>query len=123
MDNVTVYNILRGVSSYELSAIIRYVPRPAKSDYIRGFLMRRFAKKINTGEVLEIDPATRQNPFYVFKQIKWTLTGNKNTEYKNGYSVLGVYEKNENAINELKTAGFTDVNQILKDPLQFWRGY
>lgn len=122
-NNVTIYNILGGVGSYKPRGLAGYFPQPREIDYKYGFLTRSFAKRINTGEILEVDPATRQNPYYVFKQIRWFLTGNRDTVIKDGHKDYGVYDKNKNSIEKLKKEGFTEIESVLRDPLQFWRGY
>ena len=99
-----------------------YVPQVKDSDYKRGYINRYLAKRINTGIIVEVSPIQIPNPYYSIKKIKWKLSGPKNTKCGE-YTDIGVEDANLDSINKLKREGFNFIENILDNPLQFWRGY
>lgn len=97
---------------------------PQQSDYESGYIDRYFVKRANDVSIYE---TSKDNYFdissrlYIKIVIKWKLTGKRNDIYQNGIKTYeGVYEYNKNQINIYKKV-VIGLENILRDPLEFWK--
>lgn len=91
---------------------VSYYPKPTEEDYIKGYFIRYFIKKINSkGFVIEISPEEYNNfingtvnydvSFYLVTEIFWKLTGSLNTKRYSQYDIrLGIIDINKKNTEE-----------------------
>lgn len=105
-------------SSLELTDIQSYNPIVVESDYVRGYFIRYFAKRLTgPGYITEISEETYSNITngklpssilgYQITEMTWQLTGPLNNTRVSPYQVVGgVYDTNKKT-TEAKAVGFT----------------
>jgi hypothetical protein len=107
-------------------APIPYKPTPAKDDYIRGYVPRYFAKKVNEDVVVEIQfnrVGSINTSLYVIVTLNWRISGPKESIYTNGImDKYGVKAQNLFSIETVKTEQGVDLYKVLPNPLEFWQG-
>jgi hypothetical protein len=115
------YGEFREISN--ASAFVKYRPIPTQEDYSRGYLVRFFAKKVNENNIIEIDAGSTNRLLYKVVQVQWKITGPKNNIYKDGIlDKAGVIDQNKFEIDRLKKEQDIDLREVLKNPLEYWRG-
>lgn len=103
---------------------VSYLPNPTVSDYEAGSINRYFVSNINYNNTIEI---TEDQYSYVDTKIykkaflNWKISGKKLDVIENKIlKYRGVYNHNIIEIRKLKET-LRDIENILKDPLQFWK--
>lgn len=101
---------------------------PSSSDYKSGLYYRLFCLRINDGSIVEIPErdwvTVTSNPLYTSIKLKWKISGTRNNVFDgNILTHHGVEEHNISEIQKAKRNGFKNIDTILKNPLQYWRGY
>ena len=91
-------------------------------------IKRCFVEKINTGECFEIKLKDKKkiesNPLYKTWIVQWKVVGPQTNVIRNGIvEIEGITEFNKSSIQKSKQNGFKNIEKVLKNPLQFWRGY
>jgi hypothetical protein len=87
-----------------------YFPIPTESDYVKGYILRSFIKKVNDlGFITEISPTEYANfqngtvdydvSYYLTYQIRWKLTGPLNSKRVGQYDVrAGIIDTNKRLV-------------------------
>lgn len=115
-----------GLDSYQYITPLPIKPDISTEDYENGFVERNFVSNINYDNVIETDGYSfsgSSSGFFKKQSIQWKISGPKNNVYENKILKFeGVHEYNTKTINELEKT-FPDIKKILKNTLEFWRGY
>ena len=98
------------------------------TDVANGYVLRYFIKKINDGNILEINKKTYDDyngtlidpNLYTIILIKWYITGNVQSTTINGITTIGVYEKNEAALRKAEKR-MSGITAKLPDLLELYR--
>ena len=119
-------NLVKNISDFDLQLPKTIVPSPSELDYDNGFIRRYFIQKTNdsNGFVFEISHEMygyySDNPFWKVADLKWRITGPKETVYnKMGeLSDVGVEITNKQIIN-LTSKKIRNIGLYLPNLLQF----
>lgn len=120
--DVRQYNILKNRTASNYVSPIPYYPIVETSDYELGYIMRYFVQK-------------RNNPYVTIQEIDPTQFNTLNNKNRPGISILlwnyvevkwtirGAYasQLNLQEIRKSEIAGFVNLQNYLKDPLEFWK--
>jgi hypothetical protein len=119
-------NLVKNISDFDLQLPKTIVPTPSELDYDNGFIRRYFIQKTNdsNGFVFEISDEMHKyysdNPFWKVADLKWRITGPKQTVYnqKGELSDIGVEITNKQIIN-LTSKTIRNISLYLPNLLQF----
>jgi hypothetical protein len=119
-------NLVKNISDFDLQLPKTIVPSPSELDYDNGFIRRYFIQKTNdsNGFVFEISDEMynyyTDNPFWKVADLKWRITGPKQTVYnhKGELSDIGVEITNKQIIN-LTSKTIRNISLYLPNLLQF----
>jgi hypothetical protein len=97
-----------------------------QQDFENGYINRYFVGRINYEDFFETNFAdynlTVKN-FYKKIIIKWKITGPEYSQYTgNMLETVGVVNYNVAQIQNAKST-FNNIDSVLTDPKQYWRGY
>lgn len=101
-------------------------PSPNIDDYKLGIFKRAFAKKINDERIVEISMEQANNlntDLYIVIVAQWTISGIRETKTTNGILEHGVNQMNRFEIDRIKKEQFIDLNKVLPNMLEYWRGH
>jgi len=103
-------DILKKINTSSKGAPTPYFPIPTESDYVKGYILRSFIKKVNDlGFITEISPTEYTNfqngtvdydvSYYLTYQIRWKLTGPLNSKRVGQYDVrAGIIDTNKRLV-------------------------
>ena len=124
-------NLLKNPSFYEIKYPETIVPSPTDDDYSVGFIRRYFVRKTNdvNGHVFEISEKVykeyiaSESPFWIYENIKWRITGPKNSYMNNDGIItdIGVINSNKASIT-LGAVKIPNLKLYLPNLMQFHRG-
>jgi hypothetical protein len=129
MINPAIVNVYDEIGTNPVVDIIyaeSYKPQPSQGDYGTGQITRYFVQKINQPIVQEVSPENfLQVPdsFYKKVSLTWKITGIQKSK-KTGKNVeaIGVEDFNKESILEASKT-VDDINKVVKNYLEYWRGY
>lgn len=115
-----------GLDNYKYLQPSTYIPTITQTDYDNGYINRFFVGRINYFEVIETnykDFNMTNTRYFTKVQIDWKITGVEFNVY-NGkmLEAAGVVNYNRYRIIEAQRV-IPNINRILNNPKQFWRGY
>ena len=115
-----------GLNNYKYLQPATYIPTITQKDYDEGYINRFFVGRINYFEVIETsykDFNMTNTSYFTKVQINWKITGIEFNVY-NGklLEMVGVVNYNTYRIKESQLV-IPNIDQILNNPKQFWRGY
>lgn len=114
------------LSSYKYITPANYKPIITEQDYERGYITRFFVGKINYFDVYETNNKEYKlaNSIYYNKaKVDWKITGPEFNIFDGKIlQTTGVVNYNILSINNAK-AYISNIQLILNNPKQFWRGY
>ena len=115
-----------GLDNYKYLQPSTYIPTITQADYDNGYINRFFVGRINYFEVIETnykDFNMTNTRYFTKVQIDWKITGVEFNVY-NGkmLEAAGVVNYNRYRIIEAQRV-IPNINRILNNPKQFWRGY
>ena len=110
--NVTKVGSINNVSTSNINATepTSYQPKPLESDYVKGYFMRFFVKKVNENgyvkEISEEEYLTIQDgsapydvSYYQIESVMWKLTGPLNTVRLSQYDIrAGIIDTNKRLV-------------------------
>ena len=101
-------------------------PSPNANDYLNGYINRYFVKKINDNTIYEVDSvgyANVSNTLYTKSSLSWKITGRPKSS-NDGKTVtdVGVISYNSYSISVLEKT-IPGIRNILRNVVEFWRGY
>jgi len=119
-------DIAKNIENFTLQIPKTVIPIPTEFDYDNGFIRRYFIQKTNdsNGFVFEVSQEVhdelRDNPFWKVADLKWRITGPKQTVYnqKGELSDIGVEITNKQIIN-LTSNTIRNISLYLPNLLQF----
>jgi hypothetical protein len=119
-------DIAKNIENFTLQIPKTVIPIPTEFDYDNGFIRRYFIQKTNdsNGFVFEVSEEVhdelRDNPFWKLADLKWRITGPKETVYnqKGELSDIGVEITNKQIIN-LTSKTIRNISLYLPNLLQF----
>jgi hypothetical protein len=119
-------DVARNIENFTLQIPKTIIPIPNEFDYDNGFLRRYFIQKTNdsNGFVFEVSSELYDeyidNPFWKVADLKWRITGPKQTIYnqKGELSDIGVEITNKQIIN-LTSNTIRNIGLYLPNLLQF----
>ena len=119
-------DVAKNIENFTLQIPKTVIPIPTEFDYDNGFIRRYFIQKTNDSngfvfEVsLEVHDELRDNPFWKVADLKWRISGPKETVYnKMGeLSDVGVEMTNKQIIN-LTSKKIKNIGLYLPNLLQF----
>jgi hypothetical protein len=119
-------DIAKNIENFTLQIPKTLIPIPTEFDYDNGFIRRYFIQKTNdsNGFVFEVSEEVhdelRDNPFWKLADLKWRITGPKQTVYnqKGELSDIGVEITNKQIIN-LTSKTIRNISLYLPNLLQF----
>jgi hypothetical protein len=119
-------DVARNIENFTLQIPKTVIPTPTEFDYENGFIRRYFIQKTNdsNGFVFEISSEVYDelvgNPFWKVADLKWRITGPKETVYnqKGELSDVGVEMTNKQIIN-LTSKKIRNIGLYLPNLLQF----
>lgn len=122
---LTVKSIV-DLSSYGYVTPATYKPILTQQDYENGYITRFFVGKINYFDIFETNNKEYNlaNSIYYNKvKVDWKITGPEFNVY-NGkiLQTAGVVNYNLLSINEARVY-IPNIQLVLNNPKQFWRGY
>lgn len=122
----TPNNIKSLINAPEIYSPSVYKPSVTEKDYNNGFINRYFVGRINYEDFFEtsiMDYNLAPTNFYKKIIIKWKITGPKYNIYTGKMlETVGVVDYNFARISEARVK-FPEIQMILTDLTQFWRGY
>lgn len=122
-DNVK--NIV-GLGSFDFAKPSTYIPTITQDDYDRGYIDRFFVARINYFDVIETnykDYNTANTSYFIKTKIDWKITGPElNTYIGKTLQETGVVNYNNFRIRDAQLY-IKNINIILNNPKQFWRGF
>jgi hypothetical protein len=115
-----------GLGTFNFSSPSTYMPNIAKKDYENGYIKRYFISNRNYFNAIETDAKsynTADDNFYSKVSIEWKITGAEYNVY-NGkiLQTTGVVDFNKLKIKQASSV-IKNIQSILNNPKQFWRGY
>lgn len=119
-------DVAKNIENFTLQIPKTVIPIPTEFDYDNGFIRRYFIQKTNdsNGFVFEVSEEVhdelRDNPFWKVADLKWRITGPKETVYnqKGELSDIGVEITNKQIIN-LTSKTIRNISLYLPNLLQF----
>jgi len=121
-------DIAKNIENFTLQIPKTVIPIPTEFDYDNGFIRRYFIQKTNdsNGFVFEVSEEVhdelRDNPFWKVADLKWRITGPKETVYnqKGELADIGVEITNKQIIN-LTSKTIRNISLYLPNLLQFYK--
>jgi hypothetical protein len=121
-------DVAKNIENFTLQIPKTVIPIPTEFDYDNGFIRRYFIQKTNdsNGFVFEVSEEVhdelRDNPFWKVADLKWRITGPKETVYnqKGELSDIGVEITNKQIIN-LTSKTIRNISLYLPNLLQFYK--
>jgi hypothetical protein len=121
-------DIAKNIENFTLQIPKTVIPIPTEFDYDNGFIRRYFIQKTNdsNGFVFEVSEEVhdelKDNPFWKLADLKWRITGPKQTVYnqKGELSDIGVEITNKQIIN-LTSKTIRNISLYLPNLLQFYK--
>jgi len=123
------YKQLTKNKSAELNiAVSAYIPKPKDTDYAKGYITRYFTQKTNdlNSPIFEVSQAEytrlRSSIVYVTTQLRWRLTGPKESTYDSNGKLIdkGIMESNRISI-KLASVVIKNLNLYLPNTFQFMK--
>lgn len=119
-------DVAKNIENFTLQIPKTVIPIPTEFDYDNGFIRRYFIQKTNdsNGFVFEVSEEVHDelgdNPFWKVADLKWRITGPKQTVYnqKGELSDIGVEITNKQIIN-LTSKTIRNISLYLPNLLQF----
>jgi len=115
-----------GLGSYKYIQPSTYIPTITQSDYDEGYISRFFVGRINYFEVIETnykDFNMADSSYFTKININWKITGPEFDVYNNKIlEMVGVVNYNKYRIKEAQQV-IPNIDRVLNNPKQFWRGY
>lgn len=103
-----------------------YIPVITKENYEIGRIIRYFVGKINYDSIVETDAKSYQlmSPNFFRKvQVNWKISGPEYNVVRGGMlESIGVVQYNFTQIYKAKKI-IPNIETVLNNPRQFWRGY
>lgn len=122
-DNVK--NIV-GLGSFNIAKPSTYIPIISQEDYDNGYIDRFFVARINYFDVIETnykDYNIANTSYFIKTKIDWKITGPEyNTYIGKTLQETGVVNYNNFRIRDVQLY-IKNINIILNNPKQFWRGF
>ncbi len=115
-----------GLNSYKYLQPSTYIPTITQKDYDEGYISRFFVGRINYFEVIETnykDFNMTDSSYFTKVKINWKITGPEFDVYSGKLlETVGVVNYNKYRIIEAQRV-IANIDRILNNPKQFWRGY
>jgi hypothetical protein len=119
-------DVVNNLNLFDIKYPKTIVPTPTEDDYAIGFINRYFVQKVNdeNAHIFEIDEkeydAYVDNLHWKTAQLKWRITGPKNTIYNlnGGIDDKGVIDANKSAISRTSQK-LKNIGLYLPNVLQF----
>ena len=115
-----------GLESYNFITPSTYIPTITEDDYDTGYIDRFFIARINYFDIIETnykDYNIANMSFFKKIKIDWKITGSEfNVYIGKTLQDTGVVNYNNRVINDL-ISYIPNINIILNNPKQFWRGF
>ncbi len=124
----TPYNIKSrlGLESYNYVQPSTYIPTIGQQEYDDGYITRYFIGRINYFEVIETnlkDYNIANSSYFAKAKIKWKITGPEFNVYNQKLlETTGVVNYNNLRIKEAAQS-IKNIELVLNNPKQFWRGF
>lgn len=126
LDTPTVLKSKLGLGKYENFYPNTFIVSPKKEDYNRGYITRYFVSNINYDSIIETDAKSynfAENTFYRKVKMDWKITGPEYSIYRGKMlEITGVIPHNVIRIENAKKV-MPNVETVVNNPKQFWRGY
>jgi hypothetical protein len=121
----SVKNIV-GLGSFDFAKPSTYIPTITQDDYDRGYIDRFFVARINYFDIIETnykDYNTANTSYFIKTKRDWKITGPElNTYIGKTLQETGVVNYNNFRIRDAQLY-IKNINIILNNPKQFWRGF
>ena len=115
-----------GLGSYSFVTPSTYIPTITVNDYDNGYIDRFFISRINYFDIIETNykDYNTTNINYLKKiKIDWKITGPEfNIYIDKTLQTTGVVNYNNLTIRDIQSY-VPNINIILNNPKQFWRGF
>ena len=126
--NVFTYNKLNTTYAKKFGGVINSPPTILQQDEDKGFFSRYFAKKLNTGEIIEINKVTYKDvskdksphhKLYSTVEVEWKISGPIfNILYKQQIIEHGIVDTNMKTISLLNQT-MPGITEYLSDALEY----
>ena len=115
-----------GLGSYSFVTPSTYIPTITVNDYDNGYIDRFFISRINYFDIIETnykDYNISNMSFFKKIKIDWKITGPEfNIYIDKTLQTTGVVNYNNLTIRDIQSY-IPNINIILNNPKQFWRGF
>lgn len=115
-----------GLGSYSFVTPSTYTPTITVDDYDNGYIDRFFISRINYFDIIETnykDYNTTNINYFKKIKIDWKITGSEfNVYIGKTLQDTGVVNYNNLTIRNIQSY-MSNINIILNNPKQFWRGF
>ena len=115
-----------GLGSYSFVTPSTYIPTITVNDYDNGYIDRFFISRINYFDIIETnykDYNTTNINYFKKIKIDWKITGPEfNIYIDKTLQTTGVVNYNNLTIRDIQSH-IPNINIILNNPKQFWRGF
>jgi hypothetical protein len=115
-----------GLGSFDFAKPSTYIPTITQDDYDRGYIDRFFVARINYFDIIETnykDYNVANTSYFIKTKIDWKITGPEfNTYIGKTLQETGVVNYNNFRIRDAQLY-IKNINIILNNPKQFWRGF
>lgn len=115
-----------GLGSYSFVTPSTYTPTITVNDYDNGYIDRFFISRINYFDIIETnykDYNIANMSFFKKIKIDWKITGPEfNIYIDKTLQTTGVVNYNNLTIRDIQSY-IPNINIILNNPKQFWRGF
>ena len=105
---------------------VSFKPTPSQGDYEVGEITRYFVQKINQDIVQEVSPENYQQlseSFYKKVSLNWKITGQQKSKMSGkNVEIVGVEDLNRESVDEASEV-VDSLNKVVKNYLEYWRGY
>lgn len=123
--SIDLINLL-DLNSYNYNIPVSSKPVVDNDDYESVYINRYFFSNINYTNTKEIDVNSYNRingDFFKKLNVQWKISGPRTNVYENNILKFeGVLDFNLKQIKKLKNT-FIDIENVLKNPLEYWRGY
>ena len=121
-------DVVNNLNLFDIKYPKTIVPNPSEDDYSVGFIIRYFIQKVNddSGHIFEIDAneynVYQNNLHWKSVELRWRITGPKNTTYDVGGNIddKGVINANKSSISRASTK-LKNIGLYLPNLLQFYK--
>lgn len=115
-----------GLGSYKYMTPSTYIPTVTQDDYDYGYISRFFVSKINYFDIIETnnkDFNLANSSYYIKTKVDWKISGPEFNIY-NGKMLETTGVVNYNNLQIRNAAAYMpNLQLVLNNPKQFWRGY